>query len=220
MAGSQSHPRSYPSIPLHLRPLWLVRNGRLTTTNGFTKRGIKIECASSASAIRGISFQLAVLVDVTACLPTDPASCNDNAAGEGGASDVLLAPGVTSQLRFARRVRNMISDPTVRFEASGSLPLLGSMTFTGELSKTSFLLAATRSMDFFGIVATDYRFEIGLSEGDFTLAFSSDDRWRQRDSNPAQAKMPGGTRGGPPIHTNTHIHRIRSRSHSRCPTGE
>ena len=82
------------AAPLHLPGTqWLC--DWLTTTNGFTKRGIKIECASSASAIRGISFQLAVLVDVTACLPTDPASCNDNAAGEGGASDVLLAPGVT-----------------------------------------------------------------------------------------------------------------------------
>jgi len=169
----------------------------LTKANGFTKRGIQIDCKSSASAIRGISFDLSVLVDVTACLPGDPASCGStslaatNATHDKGADGVLLAPGALSQLLFARRIKNMISDPTVKFEAKGSLPLLGSMTFTGELSKTRFLLAATRSMDFFGIIATNYRFEIGLDQGDFALTFSSDDRifgFRSRASGTIQSE--------------------------------
>jgi len=162
----------------------------LTNSNDdFKTRGVKIDCDSKARAIRGIAFDLSVLVELTACLPGD--TCSSTTASElaalttreptavldlRDANRTVAAASSLTPLRFAQLIKSGITDPKIKFKAKGTLPVVGSLTFVGELTKSSFLLSVSRSMDFFGIISTNYIFSIGLNAGKFALSFKSEDK--------------------------------------------
>ena len=156
----------------------------LTNTNGFTKRGIKLQCDAKARTISGIAFDFTATVDITACLPGDPASCKSAAAtalaatptNETSAEVALLSAGVLSPILFARRIKNAITDPLVKFSATASLPAgIGDMSFSGELSKNKFLLSAEKNLNLFGMVTSKWVFSIGLEAGAFKIGLASND---------------------------------------------
>jgi len=166
----------------------------LTNSNAdFKTRGIKIDCMSKARAIRGIAFDLSVKVELTACLAGDTcssaaalANTSELTALTAGNSSIALAPldnrptvaeqSVLAPLRFAKMIKSGITDPQIHIKARGVLPVVGSLEFVGELTKTKFLLSVSRSVDFFGIISTNYLFSIGLTAGKFALTMKSDDK--------------------------------------------